>query len=63
MIAKQSVRYSYLCALCNLHNISVIGDPQTAVSHLGDVVLFAEATIARLNVSAANRHLESLGLT
>lgn len=26
------------------------GDPQTAVTHLGDVVLFVEATIARFNV-------------
>ncbi|KAI0375369.1 hypothetical protein BV20DRAFT_265653 [Pilatotrama ljubarskyi] len=33
------------------YDCETVGDPQTAVSHLGDVVLFAEATIARFNLA------------
>ncbi|KAI0800903.1 hypothetical protein C8Q74DRAFT_1345580 [Fomes fomentarius] len=35
------------------YDCETVGDPQTAVSHLGDVVLFAEATIARFNLSSS----------
>lgn len=35
-----------------LRNIHIRpGDPQTAVSHLGDIVLFAQCAIARFHVS------------
>ena len=31
----------------------IVGDPQTAVSHLGDVVLFLQTTLARFYVSCS----------
>ncbi|THH02183.1 hypothetical protein EW026_g678 [Hermanssonia centrifuga] len=33
------------------YDCETLGDPQTAVSHLGDVVLFVQCTMARYNLS------------
>ncbi|EMD42220.1 hypothetical protein CERSUDRAFT_110751 [Gelatoporia subvermispora B] len=42
---------AHAIALVEEYDCETVGDPQTAVSHLGDVVLFAQSTIARFNLS------------
>lgn len=34
-------------------DLETLGDPQTAVSYLGDAVLFLQTTLARYNVTAS----------
>ncbi|OCH95796.1 hypothetical protein OBBRIDRAFT_745014 [Obba rivulosa] len=41
---------AHAIALVDDYDCETVGDPQTAVSHLGDVVLFAQSTIARFNL-------------
>ncbi|KAI0721268.1 hypothetical protein C8T65DRAFT_228522 [Cerioporus squamosus] len=50
--AKITDLVAYALAFIEDYDCETVGDPQTAVSHLGDVVLFAEATIARLNLGS-----------
>ncbi|KAI0788572.1 mediator complex subunit Med5-domain-containing protein [Abortiporus biennis] len=39
-------------AIVEDYDCETVGDPQTAVSHLGDIVLFLELTFARFNLSS-----------
>jgi hypothetical protein len=56
LVSSRWVRYrSQLIHLCK-------GDPQTAVSHLGDVVLFLQSTLSRYHASRTN-HLDVAILT
>ena len=48
-LGMEFVLFSHICDLSmSLH---FLGDPQTAVTHLGHVVLFAQSILARYNVS------------
>ncbi|KAH9847349.1 mediator complex subunit Med5-domain-containing protein [Lenzites betulinus] len=49
--AKISDLVAHALAFVEDYDCETVGDPQTAVTHLGDVVLFVEATIARFNLS------------
>ncbi|TFK91700.1 hypothetical protein K466DRAFT_573561 [Polyporus arcularius HHB13444] len=50
--AKITDLVAHALAFIEDYDCETVGDPQTAVSHLGDVVLFAEGTIARLNLGS-----------
>ncbi|KAI0830678.1 mediator complex subunit Med5-domain-containing protein [Trametes gibbosa] len=52
--AKISDLVAHALAFVEDYDCETVGDPQTAVTHLGDVVLFVEATIARFNLSACS---------
>ncbi|KAL1951638.1 hypothetical protein VTO73DRAFT_787 [Trametes versicolor] len=59
---KISDLVAHALAFVEDYDCETVGDPQTAVTHLGDVVLFVEATIARFNLgthsfSVGERHL------
>ncbi|CDO76644.1 hypothetical protein BN946_scf184868.g58 [Trametes cinnabarina] len=49
--AKITDLVAHALAFVEDYDCETIGDPQTAVTHLGDVVLFVEATIARFNLA------------
>ncbi|KAI0778549.1 mediator complex subunit Med5-domain-containing protein [Trametes elegans] len=48
--AKMTDLVAHALAFVEDYDCETVGDPQTAVTHLGDVVLFVEATIARFNL-------------
>ncbi|KAI0639768.1 mediator complex subunit Med5-domain-containing protein [Trametes polyzona] len=48
--AKITDLVAHALAFVEDYDCETVGDPQTAVTHLGDVVLFVEATIARFNL-------------
>ncbi|KAI9060164.1 hypothetical protein FKP32DRAFT_1633045 [Trametes sanguinea] len=49
--AKITDLVAHALAFVEDYDCETVGDPQTAVTHLGDVVLFVEATIARFNLA------------
>ena len=51
MTAKPSVSHAFLGAAGFSHRPDHVGDPQTTVAHLGEVVLFLQHTLARFHVS------------
>ncbi|KAF8735483.1 hypothetical protein AX14_001979 [Amanita brunnescens Koide BX004] len=75
-IAALHVRISDLVfhalSLLDEYDCETVGDPQTAVSHLGDIVLFAQCAIARFHLnnleftdehhSASAKFLKSIGV-
>ncbi|TBU48171.1 mediator complex subunit Med5-domain-containing protein [Dichomitus squalens] len=50
--AKISDLVAHALAFIEDYDCETVGDPQTAVSHLGDVVLFVETTIVRFNLAS-----------
>ncbi|KAI1793915.1 mediator complex subunit Med5-domain-containing protein [Ganoderma leucocontextum] len=50
--AKISDLVAHALAFIEDYECETVGDPQSAVSHLGDVVLFIETTIARFNLAS-----------
>ncbi|KAK0465088.1 mediator complex subunit Med5-domain-containing protein [Desarmillaria tabescens] len=42
----------YTISLVDSYDCETIGDPQTAVSHLGDIVMFSQYTLAHFNLDA-----------
>ncbi|OBZ79167.1 Mediator of RNA polymerase II transcription subunit 5 [Grifola frondosa] len=50
--AKITDVVAHALAFVEDYDCETVGDPQTAVSHLGDVVLFLQSTIVRFNLSS-----------
>ncbi|KAI0660442.1 mediator complex subunit Med5-domain-containing protein [Cubamyces menziesii] len=50
--AKITDLVAHALAFVEDYDCETVGDPQTAVTHVGDVVLFVEATIARFNLAS-----------